>query len=196
MKKDIYQVTYHTYWEHYGAKPTIKEFDTKEEAEKAAAEYMAYNGYEDGYYATVSSSYKIIITKEDEEKRRIRAKRNQRPYDYRKEAYAWGVYTNWAGEKEPFFVEINDKGEKDIFFPKDHTKYHLCNHWDYFCRLQGDLKQGFCLMKGESLKILGGWIKTLPESLQELDSVTLKFATRYESGIVDLPDVTDEELPW
>lgn len=196
MKKEIWKVTYHTYWEHYGANPTTKDFETKEAAEKAVAEYMAYNGYEDGCYATISSSYKIIITKEDEEKRKIRAERRQRPYDYRKKAYAWGVYTNWAGEKEPFFIEINDKGEKEIFFPKDHTKYYLCDHVDYFKRFMGALNKGFCLSKGESLKILGGWIKTLPESLQEIDCVTVQFATRYEAGIVDLPDVIDEELPW
>lgn len=191
MKKQFWQVTYHTYWEHYGAQPTIKEFDTKEEAEKAVAEYMAYNGYENGCYATISSSYKIVITQEDEAKRKIRAERNQRPYDYKKQAYAWGVHTNWAGEKEPFFIDINDKGEKEIFFPKTRTKYYLCNHWDYFKRFQGALKKGFYLSKGESLKILGGWIKTLPESLQELDCVTIGFATRYEAGVVDMPDVSD-----
>lgn len=196
MKKDIFIVTFHTYWEHYGATPTIKEFETKEEAAKAAAEYMAYNGYEDGCYATISSSYKIVITKEDEEKKQIRAERRQRPYDYRKEAYAWGVYTNWAGEKEPFFVEMNDKGEKEIFFPKTRTKNKLCNHIDYFLRFQGALNKGFCLCEGESLHILGGRIKTLPESFQKLDCVTIGFASGYEAGIVDLPEVDDDNLPW
>ena len=87
--------------------------------------------------------------------------------------------------KESFLK--NPELRKEIFFPKDHTKYYLCDHVDYFHRFQGALKKGFCLSKGESLKILGGWIKTLSEQLQKLDCVTL---------IVDLPDMIDEDLPW
>jgi hypothetical protein len=181
MLKNIYIVTKHSYWEHYNAKPQKTEYETKEEALKAANDYESRWFMEDGYYATVHTEKRLIITPEDERKREERRLLKKETFNYRKDAYAYGIYTFWDGTKDIFFVILEDDGTKSICFVHDKVKYTLASHLDYFkFKLDGK----WCIGSNESMVILGGLLERLPESCQKIRTVSLEYFN--EEMILDL----------
>lgn len=181
MQKIFYIVTEHSYWEHYNAKPTKIEYETREEALKAANDYESRWFMEDGYYATVHAEKRVVITPEDERKREERRLLKEEAFNYRKDAYAYGIYTFWDGTKDIFFITLQDDGTKSIYFVHDKVKYTLASHVDYFnFKLNGK----WCIGSNESMVILGGLLKKLPESCQKIRTVSLDYFV--EEMILDL----------
>ena len=182
MKKDIFIVTKHTYWEHYGSKPSKYEYETREEALAVANKYESDFFMEDGYYATVHKESRIVITPEEEALRLRRQAAKKPSFNYRKDAYAYGIYTFWDGTKEIYFITLGLPKELDefgyhkygyyIFFLKSKEYYKLADKVDYF---GFNLKNKWCLSDGEDMYILGGQILSfsLPKSCQHIDTVQL-----------------------
>ena len=179
MLKNIYIVTKHSYWEHYNAKPTKTEYETKEEAAKAANDYESRWFMEDGYYATIHAEKRLVITPEDERKRAER-KLLKETFDYRKDSYAYGIYTFWDGAKDVFFIILEDDGTKSICFLRAKVKYTLASHVDYF---RSKLNGKWCIGSNESMKILGG-LEWLPRDCQKINTVSLDYFK--EGMILDL----------
>jgi len=181
MLKHVYIVTKHSYWEHYGAKPVTSEYETKEEAEKAVNDYETRWFMEDGYYATMRREKRVVITLEEEllrEKRK--AMKQQKPFDYKKDSYCYGIYTFWDGTKDRFYIICEEDCSKSIVFLKDNVKYTLATKYDYFLRkLNGKWMVG----SNESMHILGG-LGWLPRDMQKIDTV----AVDYKDNILDLFD--------
>ena len=171
MLKTLYVVTFHSYWEHYNAKPSTTKYGTKEEATKAANDYESRWFMEDGYYATIHTEKELVITAEDEAKR-ITRKALKESFDYKKDAYAYGIYTFWDGTKDIFFIISEEDGTKSICFVHDKVKYTLASHLDYFnFKLDGK----WCIGSNESMTILGGLITKLPEACQKVRTVSLEY---------------------
>jgi hypothetical protein len=125
MKKDIFIVTKHTYWEHYGSKPSKYECESKEEALAVANKYESDFFMEDGYYAIVHKESRIIITPEEEAKRLARQEL-RKIFDWKKDSFDYGIFTFWDGSKELFFINA-EEGTHYIYFLKGKEKYPLKN---------------------------------------------------------------------
>lgn len=180
MQKTIYIVTKHSYWEHYNAKSTKTEYETKEEALKAANDYESRWYMEDGYYATVHTEKRVIITPEDERKREER-KLLKETFDYRKDAYAYGIYTFWDGTRKVFFIEKDEYMSYIFFIEKGKgVGYRLAETIDYFRAKSYPYANSFrgsgmwCMDDGEEMTILGGQIFLLPSCCQEIRTIKLE----------------------
>lgn len=136
MKKDFYIVTKHTYWEHYGSKPSKYEYTSKEEAIEAVDKYEADFFMEDGYYATIHKETRISITPEEEAKRLARQEL-RKIFNWKKDSFDYGIFTFWDGSRELFFINVED-GIYYIYFLSSKTKYLL---------------KDFPVEDGESMKI-------------------------------------------
>ena len=105
MLQTKYVVTKHSYWEHYGATPIEEEYDNKEKADKALAQYDKYWGLEEGYYATLHIKHKIVLTPEDKEKQKMR--KSSSLFDYKKqEDYGFCFLT--SGSKKVYYSNENN----------------------------------------------------------------------------------------
>lgn len=179
MQKTIYIVTEHSYWEHYNAKPTKTEYETKEEALKAANDYESRWYMEDGYYATVHSEKRIVITPEERLKS-IERQKARLEFNYRKDAYAYGIYKFWDGSKEIFFITKNPDQHTMIYFVESKVAYQLAETVDYFGALAYPYANIFrvsgmwCMDEGEEMAILGGQIFLLPSCCQEIGTIKLE----------------------
>ena len=171
MLKNIYVVTKHSYWEHYGSKPTTTEYETKEEALNAANDYESRWFMEDGYYATVHTEKRLVITDQEESKRKMRQFWKQPSFDYKKDSYCYGIYTFWDGFKDIFFITMDPNGVKTIWFVRGKVKYTLATHIDYF---RHNLKGKFCVGDNEKMTILGG-LHWLPKTCQKIDIVEFEY---------------------
>ena len=179
MQKKIYVVKKHSYWEHYNAKPSTSEYETKEEALKAANDYESRWFMEDGYYATVHTEKRVVITPEERLKS-IERQKARSVFNYRKDAYAYGIYTFWDGTKDIFFIISEDDGTKSICFVHDKVKYTLASHVDYF---SSKLNGKWCVGSNESMTILGG-LEWLPRDCKKINTVSLDYPS--EEMILDL----------
>lgn len=180
MQKKIYVVTKHSYWEHYNAKPSTIEYETKEEALKAANEYESRWYMEDGYYATVHTEKRVIITPEERLKS-IERQKARSEFNYRKDAYAYGIYTFWDGTKKVFFIEKNEYMSYIYFIEKGKAVgYRLAETIDYFRAKAYPYANFFqasgrwCMDDGEEMTILGGQIFLLPSYCQEIRTIKLE----------------------
>lgn len=180
MLKNIYIVTKHSYWEHYNAKPQKTEYETKEEALKAANDYESRWFMEDGYYATVHTEKRLIITPEDERKRKERRLLKEETFNYRKDAYAYGFYKFWDGSKEIFFITKNPEEHTMIYFPQSKVAYKLAETIDYFRAIAYPYASAFrgsgmwCMDDGEEMTILGGQIFLLPSCCHKIETIKLE----------------------
>ena len=197
MEKTIYIVTKHSYWEHFGAAPCKVEFNTKEEADKAASDYEREFFMEDGYHATVHPEKRIVITPEEQKLHVARVlARKQHAFDYKKDSYAWGLYTFWDGTKAIAYIRkyVNgDYNHNTITFVRDKVTYDLLTHLDYF---KGHVKSGWIAEEGESFKIYGGTCMVLPKDCRNVDMLQLKRnkqseVTKDVQGLINaiIPDI-------
>jgi hypothetical protein len=169
MLQQIYTVITHTYWEHFGSQPSKYEFNTKAEANTFANKFESDYFMEEGYYADVYKTTRVVITPEEEAKRLARQEL-RKTFNYKEEAYAYGVYTFWDGSKERYFIIQDNYDCYHIYFIESKTCYRLAIPLDYY---KNNLSNRWCLSDGEHISILGGTIKLLPEVCQEIDVVKL-----------------------
>lgn len=172
MLQTIYTVITHSYWEHFGSQPSKYEFNNKAEAYAYANKYEADFFMEDGYYADVYKTSKVVITPEEEAKRLARKKARE-SFDYKKDSYAYGIYTFWDGSKERYFIVKDSHDCYYINFIESKTRYRLACLSDYY---RFNLNNCWSLSEGESFTIVGGTIKLLPESCQEIDVIKLELS--------------------
>lgn len=125
MLQTIYCVVTHTYWEHFGSRPSTFEFNTKAEADAFANKYESDYWMEDGYYADVYKTTRVVITPEDEAKRLARQE-SRKTFNWKEDSEDYGIYTFWDGSKELFFINKED-GEWYIYFLHCKEKYLLKN---------------------------------------------------------------------
>ena len=121
MLQIIYTVVTHTYWEHFGSQPSKYEFNTKAEAEAFANKYESDFFYEDGYYADVYKTAKVVITPEEEAKRLARQEL-RKTFNWKEDSLDYGIYTFWDGSKGIYFITL-EEGEYYISFLKGKEKY-------------------------------------------------------------------------
>ena len=121
MLKTIYIVVTHTYWEHFGSQPSKFEFDTQTAAKAFANKYESDYFMEDGYYADMYKTTKVVITPEEEAKRLVR-QQLRKTFDWKKDSLDYGIYTFWDGSKDIYFITLED-GEYYIYFLKGKEKY-------------------------------------------------------------------------
>ena len=195
MQKTIYIVTKHTYWEHYSAKPAKTEYETKEEALKAANDYESRWFMEDGYYATVHTEKRIVITPEDEVKR-IARQALKESFNYKKDAFAYGIYTCWDGSRCTYFItleKVNGQYKYFLHFPKYKEVYVLATELDYWNHIINKyaLRGKWLIGPNEEMSILGGQIMLLPESCRHIDlaRLSLDYQWLYEEGLLNIPEI-------
>ena len=180
MLKTLYVVTFHSYWEHYNAKPTTTEYETKEEAVQAMNDYERRWFMEDGYYTTLHTKKRVVITAEDERKREERKLLKAKPFNYKKDAYAYGIYKFWDGSKEIFFITKNPEEHTMIYFLQSKVVYRLAETIDFFRAIAYPYASSFrgsgmwCMDTGEEMTILGGQIFLLPSSCQEIRTIKVE----------------------
>ena len=105
MLKKTYCYEYQSYWCHYGARPSVNEYDTLEEAKHWQAVNMRVN--DDAIIGPIFIKKTVIITKEELAKRAQRQALKATPKD--KEQWN-GVYTYWDGTREiVFYDDCSDK---------------------------------------------------------------------------------------
>ncbi len=180
MLKNIYVVTFHTYWEHYNAKPTKTEYESKEEALKDANDYESRWFMEDGYYATVHTEKRVVITLEEHLKS-IERRRARLEFNYKKDAYAYGIYTFWDGSRKVFFITKDEHASYIYFLEKGKAiGYRLAETIDYFRSIAYPYQSLFrgtgmwCMDDGEEMTILGGQIFSLPSCCHKIDTIKLE----------------------
>jgi hypothetical protein len=137
MLQKIYVVVTHTYWEHFGARPSEYEFNTKAEAYAYANKFESYYMMEDGYYADVYKKSRVVITPEDEAKQLAR-RELKKSFDWKKDSFDYGIFTFWDGSKELFFIN-EEEDDFYIYFLSSKEKYNL----KYFPMADGESMRSF-----------------------------------------------------
>lgn len=112
-----YCYEYHSYFCHYGAKPSVHMYDTKEEAVKAATE--AFNYADDAY---VSNVYKKVIITIEEQQLHQKREDARKVFNFKKDSDGYGIVTFWDGTKDVFFFL---QKENKIFFLRGKEVYPL-----------------------------------------------------------------------
>ena len=123
MLQTIYTVVTHTYWEHFGSQASSFEFNTKVEAETFANKYESAFFMEDGYYASMYKTTRVVITPEEEAKRLARQEL-RKTFNWKEDSFDYGIYTFWDGSKELFFITI-EEDDSYINFLRSKIKYNL-----------------------------------------------------------------------
>lgn len=123
MLQTIYTVVTHTYWEHFGSQPSRFEFNTKAEAEAFANKYESDYFMEDGYYASMHKTTRVLITPEEEAKRLARQE-SRKTFNWKKDSFDYGIFTSWDGSKELFFITL-EEDKYYIYFLSSKDKYNL-----------------------------------------------------------------------
>ena len=123
MLQPIYTVVTHTYWEHFGSQPSNFEINTKAEAEAFANKYESDYFMEDGYYASMYKTTKVVITPEEEAKRLARQE-SRKTFNWKEDSFEYGIFTFWDGSKELFFITL-EEDEYYIYFLSSKEKYNL-----------------------------------------------------------------------
>lgn len=121
MLQTIYTVVTHTYWEHFGSQPAHFEFNTKAEAEAFANKYESDCFMEDGYYASMYKTTRLVITPEEEAKRLARQEL-RKTFNWKEDSVDYGIYTFWDGSKDIYFITL-EEGEYYIYFLKAKERY-------------------------------------------------------------------------
>ena len=123
MLQTIYTVVTHTYWEHFGSRPSSFEFNTKAEAEAFANKYESDYFMEDGYYASMYKTTRVVITPEEAAKRLARQEL-RKTFNWKEDSFNYGIFTFWDGSKELFFITL-EEDEYYIYFLSSKEKYNL-----------------------------------------------------------------------
>lgn len=121
MLQTIYTVITHSYWEHFGSQPSKYEFNNKEEAYAYANKYEADFFMEDGYYADVYKTSRVVITPEEEAKRLARQEL-RKTFNWKEDSFDYGIFTFWDGSKDIYFITLED-GDYYIYFLRGKEKY-------------------------------------------------------------------------
>ena len=137
MLQTIYTVVTHTYWEHFGSQPSRFEFNTKAEAEAFANKYESDYFMEDGYYASMYKSTRVLITPEEEAKRLARQEL-RKTFNWKKDSFDYGIYTSlilvlsyFAGNNFNYYLficnsdYISEEDKYYIYFLNSKDKYNL-----------------------------------------------------------------------
>lgn len=111
MLKKTYCFKYQSYFCHFGAKPSIQEYDTLEEAKHYQALNMRVN--DDAYIGNIFVKETVVITAEDLEKRAQRKAAKQIKVEPQWNA----VYHFWDGTTEVVYVD----DDFNIFFRSTKT---------------------------------------------------------------------------
>ena len=131
MLKKTYCFKYQSYFCHFGAKPSIQEYDTLEEAKYYQALNMRVN--DDAYIGNIFVKKTVVITDADEAKRMAREEARK----IKAEPKWNGVVTWWDGSKEVVYVD-NSYYPARVYFRSDKTYTDL---------------HSLDLTEGESLKV-------------------------------------------
>lgn len=120
MLKITYCFTYQSYFCHYGAKESVMEYDTLEEAKHYQALNMRVN--DDAIIGDIFTKKTVVLTEEDikkQEQRKARKKIQDVPQ--------WNaIITYWDGSKEVVYMDGNK-----VFF-RDNTC--VDDVWDYLAK--------------------------------------------------------------
>ena len=118
MLKKTYCYEYRSYFCHYGATPSIIEFDSLEEAKKNQARDFWLN--DDGYVGDIFTKIEVVLSKDDINKRAKRAANKIVSKEFRWNA----IFVCWDGKKEICYY---DKEKCLLYFRSDKSFYDLRN---------------------------------------------------------------------